>query len=99
LESVRSVLQSIDRRTDVSAAELEAAGQTLDAVQGELGAVRVTRDATVVHDTLRSVCTLASTAVSLARDAKGGGIPLNAASAAAGALLLLDRADAALQPR
>jgi hypothetical protein len=98
-ETVRRVLESIDRRTDVPADRLDVATRTIAVVHDELAGVRPTRDAAVVHDTLRSACTLASTAVSLARAAIGQEMPLNASSAAAGALLTFDRARAALQPR
>ncbi|MGH9410446.1 MAG: AMIN domain-containing protein [Vicinamibacterales bacterium] len=98
-ETVRGVLESIDRRTDVPPDRLDVAARTIALVHDELDGVQPTRDAMLVHDTLRSACTLASTAVSLARAANGQEVPWNASSAAAGALLMFDRARAALQPR
>lgn len=97
--TVVDVLESIDQRKDVSPDRLEAAAQTIAAVRDELAAVRPARDTAAVHDTLRSACTFASRAVSLARGADGHEIPLPASSAAAGALILLDNARTALQPR
>lgn len=99
LETVLGVLESIDERKGVPPDALDAAAGTLALVHDALAAVRPPRDAIVVHDTLRSACTLASTAVSLARAATGHDLPWSASSAAAGARLLLDRVRTTLQPR
>ena len=99
LKTVLPVLESIDQRKAVRREDLDAAAQTLTAVHDELEAMQPTRDGAVVHDTLRSVCTLATTAVSLTRTASGQEVPWNASSAAAGAQLLLDRARTALLDR
>ena len=99
LKTVLPVLESIDQRKAVRREDLDAAAQTLTAVHDELEAMQPTRDGAVVHDTLRSACTLATTAVSLTRTASGQEVPWNASSAAAGAQLLLDRARTALLDR
>jgi hypothetical protein len=99
LASVAGVLESIDQRTNVASDRLDLAARTLALVRDELDAVRPTEQTTDVHDTLRSACRFATTAVSQARAANGHDVPWTASSAAAGSLILLDRARAALQAR
>lgn len=99
LDAAVRVLESIDQRKVVLLQDLDSAAKTIDVVHDELAAMQPTRDAIPVHDTLRSACTLASTAVELTRAAHGHDLPWNASSAAAGSLILLDRARMALQAR
>jgi hypothetical protein len=92
LEAVRPVLESIDRRSAISVERVEAAAAEIERVRAGLAPIHPPSTLAPAHDLLRTVCTLASTALSLTRLSKDGVVPWDAASAAAGALILLSRA-------
>ena len=96
LEALRPVLESIDKRSPVSVDRVDAAAVDIERLRAELASVRPPGTLVVAHDLLRNACGLASTALSLASLSKGGAVPSEAASAAAGALILLTRARAEL---
>jgi hypothetical protein len=96
LEAQRPVLQAIDARTTVAADRLLVASAELARVRDQLAGVTPPREVSESHDLLRNAAAMAATAVSLARAAAGGPVPPNAASAAAGAIIFLDRARADL---
>jgi len=98
LENVRTALARIDQRTVVPSSELDAAAADLLAARTTLDAVRAPAAVAEADGMLRSALTLADRALTLAR-AGSEGVPADAASAAAGALLMLDRAAAEFVPR
>jgi hypothetical protein len=96
LEALRPVLESIDTRSPVSVARVDAAAVEIERLRADFASMRPPGTLLVAHDLLRNACGLASTALSLARMSKDGVVPSEAASAAAGALILLTRARAEL---
>jgi hypothetical protein len=91
LEVLRPLLTSIDTRADVPEPSLRAALAEFAAIQHTLTGLR----ASEVQDALVKVCVLGTTAVEARIDAQLRGEPgpaWTAASAAAGALMTLDRA-------
>jgi hypothetical protein len=92
LEALRPILESIDRRSAISGERVEAAAVEIESLRTHFASLRPPRTLAVAHDLLRTVCALASRAVSLASMSKDGVIPSEASSAAAGALILLSRA-------
>jgi hypothetical protein len=92
LEALRPMLASIDSRSSIAADSLDAALAEIDRVREELGRIRPPKTGIAAHDLLRSACGLTATALSLVRKSNEGMVPWEAASAAAGALILLDRA-------
>lgn len=94
LQALRPVLESIDRRTEVTA-DLNAAAAEFDAVGRILMAIKPTAGREATHALLQRACALGARASRTLQDAAKAGDATgewNAASAAAGALLLLDRA-------
>jgi hypothetical protein len=95
-QALRELLLTIDRGTgDLRTEALEAAQSELQDIERTLTALKPADSARVAHDLLLRACGLARTAVRLrlqpgaaGREAATG----NASSAAAGAILLLDRA-------
>jgi hypothetical protein len=92
LEALRPILESIDRRSAISGERVEAAAAEIESLRTDFASLRPPRSLVVAHDLLRTVCALASRAVSLAGMSKDGVVPSEASSAAAGALILLSRA-------
>jgi hypothetical protein len=94
LQALRPVLEAIDRRTQVTA-DLNAAAAEFDAVGQILMAIKPIAGREATHGLLQRACVLGVRATrtlqeaTRASDATG---EWNAASAAAGALILLDRA-------
>jgi hypothetical protein len=99
-EKLRPVLAAIDKQVDQQGINLQLAVTELDAITRSLNALRVPRQMQETHDQLEQACTLALRAVRTRMEfATTGNAPLelNAASAAAGALMLMDRARVALE--
>ena len=92
LEALRPVLTSIDRRTALPADALGAALSEVAGVREELRRIHPPKNGVAAHDLLISGCGLTATALSLTRKSGDGAVSWEAASAAAGALILLDRA-------
>lgn len=103
LERIRPLLVSIDRRTEQVPTGIQVAALELASIEQALAALKPSPRLAAAHDRLVQSCTLASQAlkahmqVSVTNAPAGG---WTAASAAAGALLLLDRAreDFGLKP-
>lgn len=99
LENLRPVLVAIDKQEDQQAVNLQRAIDELGAIGRALITVRPPRAMTEAHDQLLQSCTLGTQAARGRIEFTAGGnatVGWNAASAAAGALLLLDRARATL---
>ena len=96
LEALRPILVSIDRRAAVPAEQIETAVAELAVVRDALAPIRPPAAGLATHDLLRSVCRLAATALSLVGKPNEAAVPWQAASAAAGAQILLDQARAGL---
>ena len=95
LESRRSVIAAIDLDRNVNVETLEATLAELRTLRGNLEAVKPSDELRPTHDLLLAACGLSATAVSLRLEALRGtdaSAPQNAASAAAGALMLFERA-------
>lgn len=92
LQALRPMLASIDSRSSIPVDSLDTALSEIDRVREELGRIRPPKTGIAAHDLLRSACGLTATALSLVRKSNEGMVPWEAASAAAGALILLDRA-------
>jgi hypothetical protein len=91
LDSVRGVLELIDRRSPQPHAAIDEAVAALQRTREDLALVHPPKPLAAGHASARGACTLAERAVALASKATGD-VPWDAASAAAGALILLDRA-------
>jgi hypothetical protein len=92
LRSLRPILASIDALNAEAPAGLPTAIGEIESIRQKLAAVEPPRAQAAVHDMLKQSCGLAQMALKL-RGAESDAPALrNAASAAAGALLLLDRA-------
>jgi len=99
LQKLRPVLKSIDSQTDQNAVSLQFAAHELSSIAQGLMALRAPETLSAAHDELLQSCSLAAQAVKGRMEFTTGGntaIAWNAASAAAGALMLMDRARAAL---
>ena len=99
LRDVLPLLESIDRRATVPAESLEAAAAELRSIRGELLAVLPPRPVKGTHDLILRGCALALQAVSARLDAARHDSPVgdwNTASAAAGAIMLIQRGRAEL---
>jgi hypothetical protein len=96
LQALRPVLASIDRRADEPAGDLAAAAAEFDAVARLLAAIKAPASREATHDLLLRACVLGARASRMRQDSMLRRDPAsgwNAASAAAGALMLLDRAN------
>ncbi len=96
LHALRPVLESIDRQLDPLPGDLDAALSEFEAIGKVLSGIRPPRSRQVPHGLLQTTCTMGTNAVRLRLDGARTSDPratLNAASAAAGALLMLDRAN------
>ena len=95
LQALRPVLSSIDRRTEQPAGDLTAAVGEFEAVARILAAIKVPASRQTTHGLLLRACDLGARASRMRLESAGTGDAAsgwNAASAAAGALLMLDRA-------
>ena len=96
LHALRPLLEAIDRRADTIPGDLDAAAKEFDDVARLLPAIKPPSSRTSTHALLMRTCTLGARATRLrqtaaaSQDAASG---WEAASAAAGALLMLDRAN------
>jgi len=93
-EQQRPLLMSIDTRGEQAAVSLQVAANEINSIVRSLGEIRPSRALAPTHDRLLQACTLAVQAIQARMEAVAAGNPTlewNAASAAAGALLLLDR--------
>jgi len=99
LHALRPLLEAIDRRTDTIPGDLDAAAKEFDDGAKLLTAIKPPSSRTSTHALLMRTCTLGARAARLrqtadaSQDAASG---WEAASAAAGALLMLDRANGEL---
>jgi hypothetical protein len=96
LHALRPLLEAIDRRADLAPGDLDAPAVEFDAVGKLLGGIKPPSSREGTHALLLRTCTLGARAVrmrqeaSAAKDAAKG---WDAASAAAGALMMFDRAN------
>lgn len=91
LERVRPLLSAIDSRTEMPEASLRGAMGELETVRLSLVSIRSDRS----REALTKICMLGTSAITLRLEAQQSGdanSAWNAASAAAGALIMLDRA-------
>jgi hypothetical protein len=95
LDVLRDVLHDLDARRIPAVDRMATAQSQLTAFRGTLDGARPTRPVQEAHDLLKSVIGFASTALALSSNVSGDVSP-NASSAAAGALLMLDRAEVEL---
>jgi hypothetical protein len=96
LHALRPLLESIDRQTEILSGNLDAAVNEFDAIAKLLGAIKPPRSRAGTHALLQRTCTMGARAVRMRQDGARSNDPtaaLNAASAAAGALMMLDRAN------
>ncbi len=99
LDKLRPVLVAIDTQTEQNAVSLQSAAQELGTIAEELTELRAPGPLSAAHDQLLQSCSLALQAVKGRMEFTTAGntaIAWNAASAAAGALMLMDRARATL---
>ena len=96
LYALRPLLESIDRQADPLPPNLEAAVSEFEAVGKLLSGIKPPRSREGTHALLQRTCTMGARAARMRHDATRPNDPttmLNAASAAAGALMMLDRAN------
>jgi hypothetical protein len=96
--TLRAVLHDLDTRAVVSIERLRAAEVELSRLRQTIDAPQPPREASGTHDLLMSACRFSATALELALRAAGD-VPMNASSAAAGALLMMERAQSELAGR
>jgi hypothetical protein len=99
LEKMRPLLVSIDTRSEQPGVSLQVAMSELDSIAKALAGIRPSRRLAPIHDRLQQSCSLASRAVRARMESMVQGssdVAWTGASAAAGALLLLDRVRADL---
>jgi hypothetical protein len=99
LEKMRPLLVSIDTRREEPGVSLQVAMSELDSIAKALAGIRPSRRMAPIHDRLQQSCNLASQAVRARMESMVQGssdVAWTGASAAAGALLLLDRVRADL---
>jgi hypothetical protein len=97
LDVLREVLRDLDARRIPAVDHVATAQSQLTAFRRTLEGAKPASPVHEAHDLLKSVIGFASTALALSSDASGA-VPPNASSAAAGALLMLERAEAELKP-
>ena len=96
LHALRPLLESIDRLADPLAGNLDAAVGEFEAIGKILSGIKAPRSREATHALLQRTCTMGVRAIRMRQDGArttDPGATLNAASAAAGALLMLDRAN------
>jgi hypothetical protein len=99
-QALRPVLVSIDRRADVTPTDLEAAAIELETIGRSLAAIRPPGSRETTHGLLVRACALGVRSSRMRQDSirtNDSALGWNAASAAAGALMLLDRASSDLR--
>jgi hypothetical protein len=99
LEKMRALLVSIDTRGEQPGVSLQVAMSELDSIAKALAGIRPSQRMAPIHDRLQQSCRLASQAVRARMESMVQGssdVAWTGASAAAGALLLLDRVRADL---
>lgn len=93
IDALRGILQTIDARVAPGGAALDLADQEIRAARAALTAITPPPSIAATHDLLRQSCELAASAVAAARGASPeSDQSWSAAAAAAGALMLIDRA-------
>jgi hypothetical protein len=95
LQALRPIVGGIDSGAGAPDLDLEATAAELESLGRTLSAMRVAESLATTHDLLMRSCALGSRAIVMRRDACVSGDAAavrNAGSAAAGALMLLDRA-------
>ena len=96
LHALRPLLESVDRQMDPLPGNLDAAVGEFESIAKLLGGIKAPRARESAHALLQRTCTMGARAVRMRQDgarANDSAATLNAASAAAGALLMLDRAN------
>ena len=96
LHALRPLLESIDRQAEPLTGNLDAAVSEFEAIGKVLSAIKAPRSREGTHALLQRTCTMGTRAVRTRQGGAQANDPtaiLNAASAAAGALLMLDRAN------
>ncbi len=96
LHALRPLLESIDRRADQVSGDLDAAAKEFDAIAAVFSAIKPPSSRQATHALLLRTCTLGARAVRLRQENANTNDPTagwDAASAAAGALLMFDRAN------
>ena len=96
LHALRPLLESIDRQANPLTDNLDAAAGEFEAIGKILGGIKAPRSRERAHALLQRTCTMGVRAIRVRQDGartNDPGATLNAASAAAGALLMLDRAN------
>jgi len=94
--ALRPLLESIDRQADPLPSNLDAAVGEFEAIGKLLSAIKPPRSCEGTHALLQRAATMGARAVRMRQDATRPSDPttmLNAASAAAGTLMMLDRAN------
>lgn len=102
LQAVRPVLVSIDRHTEDAPGTLDSAAVELEAIGRLLAAIRPPASRESTHGLLVRACALGVRSSRMRQDSirtNDSALGWNAASAAAGALIMLDRASSDLQNR
>ena len=94
--SLRGVLAELDRKAPVPPDRLQQAQADLGRIRGTVDALHPPASLSDAHDLLRSALGFAATSLSLASSSTAA-VSGNASSAAAGALMMLDRAQAELR--
>jgi hypothetical protein len=93
---LRPLLEAIDRRADTVPGDLDAAAKEFDAVAKLLSGIKPPSTREGTHALLLRTCTLGARAVRMRQQADAMNDPApgwDAASAAAGALMMFDRAN------
>jgi hypothetical protein len=96
LHALRPLLESIDRQVDPLPGNLDAAVGEFESVAKLLGGIKAPRARESAHALLQRTCTMGARAVRMRQDGartNDSAATLNAASAAAGALMMMDRAN------
>ena len=96
LHALRPLLESIDRQANPLPANLDAAVGEFEAIGKIFSGIKAPRSREATHALLQRTCTMAVRAIRMRQDGartNDPGATLNAASAAAGALLMLERAN------
>lgn len=99
LQALRPLLETIDRQAETPPENLDAAAREFDAIAKLLAAIKPPRSRESTHALLERTCTMGARAARIRQDGTRShdpAAPLNAASAAAGALIMLDRANTEL---
>jgi hypothetical protein len=98
IHALKPLLEAIDRRVDTLSGDLGAAAKEFDDIAKLLGTLKPPPSRATAHALLLRSCTLGARAVRLRQSTAGqdANVTWDAASAAAGALLMLDKANGEL---